>query len=389
VRSVGRAAHRLPLAGRLAVRDLARFPSRSGMALGAISLAVGIPIAVVITSAAARATADAGNLSPNDLLLRIGDAEGDMVADAGDAEVERMAAQVNRLADMLGEEGVGDAAVVPLAMAMERGSERIPGFDVRPAVALGVPVGDDTLQDVVAYVATPAVVEALALDPLSLDGVDVLTVRREPLRFLTTARRSAPEPVTHRAALDVVPYSSGPTTLITPAAARRYGWDTVPVGWMVHAPAPLTGEQVRAAREAAAEAGLTVEARRATSTTSLRMGAIGAGAALALAVVAMTVGLVRAEAAGDLRTLAALGAPGRVRRRLTAWTAGALGLLGVVLGASGAYLALASGYARELGVLGHVPVAELAILAAGVPLLAAGAGWALGGHEPSLVRPDR
>ena len=134
---------------------------------------------------------------------------------------------------------------------------------------------------------------------------------------------------------------------------------------------------------------MTVEVRRATSTSSLRMGAIGAGSALALAVVAMTVGIVRAEAAGDLRTLAATGASGSVRRRLTAWTAGALGVLGVVLGGAGAYVALASGYARDLGALGDVPFVELAIIAAGVPVSAAVAGWALGGREPSsLLRQD-
>ncbi len=110
---------------------------------------------------------------------------------------------------------------------------------------------------------------------------------------------------------------------------------------------------------------------------------------MALAVVAMTVGLVRAEAADDLRTLAATGAGSTIRRWLTAWTAGALGLLGVALGGLGAYLALASGYIHDLAALGGVPWAELAILAAGVPLLAAGAGWLLGGREPpSLVRPD-
>jgi putative ABC transport system permease protein len=134
---------------------------------------------------------------------------------------------------------------------------------------------------------------------------------------------------------------------------------------------------------------MTLEARNEGSSGSLRQGAIGAGSLLALAVVAMTVGLVRSEATGDLRTLAVTGATSTMRRRLTAWTAGALGLLGVVLGALGAYVGLASGFARELGALGDVPLGELAVIAAGVPLLAAGAGWALGGREPSsLTRPD-
>lgn len=386
LRAVGRAARRLPVMGRLALRDLARFQARSGMALGAVSLAMGIPIAIVITSAASEASADEGNLSGRDLLLRIHGAEQDMVDDVPAAEVETMATQVDTLA-----RGLADAAVVPLEMAIEPESAPIPGFgDRRQAVAVGIPRDGDTLQDVVTFVATPELLDHLGVQPSAVDpGLDVLTVRTEPLAFVTMASRTEPETVTRRARLDVPAYSSGATTLVTPEAVARRGWDTVPAGWLVTAPSPLTSEQVREARELAAGAGVTVEARNDDSTASLRLGAIVAGALVALAVVAMTVGLVRSEVAGDLRTLTATGATGVMRRGLTAWTAGALALLGVALGAVGAYLALASGYARELGVLGDVPIGELAALAAGVPLLAAGAGWALGGREPSsLVRPD-
>jgi putative ABC transport system permease protein len=383
--AVGRAARRLPVTGRLALRDLARFQARSAMALGAVSLAIGIPIAIIITSTAGEASADEGNLSDRDLLFRIGDAEGDMVEDVPATEVDTMAAQVDALAGELDE-----ASVVQLEMAMEPDSEEIPGFDVRQAVALGFPTDDDTFRDVPAYVATPELLAQLGVDPARVDAdAEILTVRSEPLYFLTAARRVDPERATRRAGLDVPAYSSAPTTLVTPEAVERRGWDTVPVGWLVTAPSALSADEVREARVTAAAAGLTVEARRESSTTSLRRGAIGAGSLLALAIVAMTVGLVRSEVARDLRTLTATGATGGVRRRLTAWTAGALALLGVALGALGAYLALAAGYARELGVLGDVPFWELAVIAAGVPLLAAGAGWLLGGREPaSLVHAE-
>ncbi len=384
LRAAGRAARRLPVTGRLAVRDLARFQARSGMALGAVSLAVGIPIAIVITSAAGAAGADEGNLSDRDLLLRIGATKEVMVAEAPPDEVEAMATQVDALA-----EGLGDAAVVTLEMALDPGTRPPPGVDVRPAMFVGIPIDDNTVRDVVTYVATPELLDHLGVDQGAVEGLDLLTVRSEPLQFMTPASRTEPEVITRRAHLDVAAYSSAPTTLVTPEAVQRHGWETAPVGWLLTAAAPLTDDQVREAREAAAVAGLTVEARRDDATTSLRVGAIAAGSLLALAVVAMTVGLVRSEAAGDLRTLTASGATAAMRRGLTAWTAGTLGLLGVALGALGAYLALASGYARELGVLGDVPVTELAVLAAGIPLLAAGAGWALGGREPSsLVRRE-
>ena len=68
--------------------------------------------------------------------------------------------------------------------------------------------------------------------------------------------------------------------------------------------------------------------------------ATGAGALLALGILAMTVGLIRSESAGDLRTLTATGATPRIRRTLTATTAGALALLAALLGVAGAYVVL-------------------------------------------------
>ncbi len=69
---------------------------------------------------------------------------------------------------------------------------------------------------------------------------------------------------------------------------------------------------------------------------------------LALGVLAMTVGLIRSEAAADVRTLTATGATSGTRRMLTAATAGALAFLGVVLGTGGAYIALMAGHVRDL-----------------------------------------
>ncbi len=67
---------------------------------------------------------------------------------------------------------------------------------------------------------------------------------------------------------------------------------------------------------------------------------------LALGVLAMTVGLIRAEAAGDIRTLTATGATSTIRRAVTASTAGGLAVLGALLGTVGAYLGLSAGYLR-------------------------------------------
>src|SRR4029453_17998926 len=103
-------------------------------------------------------------------------------------------------------------------------------------------------------------------------------------------------------------YSSLPTSFITPAALRRGGWKPARAGWLVGTARPPTRTQLTTARQLAADAGLTIEARRdQTSLVALRAGATAAGMLLAIGVLAMTVGLIRGEAAGDLRTLTATG----------------------------------------------------------------------------------
>jgi putative ABC transport system permease protein len=106
---------------------------------------------------------------------------------------------------------------------------------------------------------------------------------------------------------------------------------------------------------------------------------------LALAVLGMTVGLIRSETANDLRTLAATGASSSTRRSLTGATAGALALLGAVLGTVGAYAALFAWHRSDLSPLGQVPVVNLVVILLGLPLIATAAGWVLAGREPAVI----
>jgi putative ABC transport system permease protein len=99
----------------------------------------------------------------------------------------------------------------------------------------------------------------------------------------------------------------------------------------------------------------------------------------------MTFGLIRSETANDLRTLTATGASSSTRRTLTGATAGALALLSAVLGTLGAYAALLAWYRNDLGPLRQVPVANLIIILAGLPLIVTAAGWLLAGREPSAI----
>jgi hypothetical protein len=104
---------------------------------------------------------------------------------------------------------------------------------------------------------------------------------------------------------------------VTLNGLRRLGWKQTPSGWLVEASEPLTSEQIVRAREFAADAGLTIETRRESSSTTPIAIATAAGALLALAILAMTVGLVRSESAGDLSGSFAGGARRTAERRVS------------------------------------------------------------------------
>ena len=110
------------------------------------------------------------------------------------------------------------------------------------------------------------------------------------------------------------------------------------------------------------------------------------GLLIALGVLAMSVGLIRSETAGELRTLTATGASSQTRRSITAATAGALALLGALLGTATATIA---GVAWARGSLGStfsdVPAIDLIAILVGLPLIAVVAGWLLAGREPAAI----
>jgi putative ABC transport system permease protein len=380
IRLLAATARRLPVAPRLAVRDLARYQARSGAALAAISLGLGIAVAVVIAAAAAVPSADEGNLSDHQVLVRAGGTVDGVLPELTPAAPARQRAEVDRFASTLDH---------PTVLALETVvdptiKETTQGKVVRPVGSLARRVGPTTFRFVgVLYVATPELLARLGVDPgVIRPGTDILTgATAGELRLVGGRRedRAAPK----RQLIKIPQYTSMPHALITPAGVRRLGWTPVTAGWLVESRSPITGDQLARGRAVAADAGLTIEAREGTDElAAIRAGATAGGMLLALGVLAMTVGLLRGEAANDLRTLAATGATSTTRRNLTGATAGALGLLGVLLGVGGAYLALVAGYLDSPGALGRPPFVDLGITIVGVPLIALGTGWLLAGREP-------
>jgi putative ABC transport system permease protein len=403
IRVLSGLAGRVSVAPRLALRDLVRYQARSGAALAAVSLALGIAATVVvITSAeAAKKNAEPANLSDRQIRVYLGPADArELTPTDAPAQLEALAARVRRIAAQL-----DGATVIPLRRVVQPGVAPfvIRGTRVFVSVNLVTPFNpaegaksSDSRSPV--YVATPAVLRYLGIDAgtvaASTDFLADRSVRTDGL-VIPNLRSRKEMPVTNVQKIEIGQHLFGsdsartPPTFITLNGLRRHGWTQIPAGWLVDSSRPLTSAQIADARDVAAGTSLTVETRRGTTSYAKPMAiATAAGALLALGILAMTVGLIRGESAGDLRTLTATGATSSTRRTLTAATAGALALLGALLGVAGAYAVLAATYRDDLGYLSDVPVFYLALAVVGVPLAAVAAGWLLAGREPpAIARP--
>ena len=111
--------------------------------------------------------------------------------------------------------------------------------------------------------------------------------------------------------------------------------------------------------------------------------ATAVGMLLALCVLAMTVGLIRSEAgrrvAGPDRGRGHVVGPPHPERH----DRRRAGPAGRGAGCLARDLALVAGYRHDLSSLGRVPIADLALLLVGLPLMAWAAGWLLAGREPT------
>jgi putative ABC transport system permease protein len=390
IRSLAALGRRGPLAMRLSLRDLARHQARSAAALAAMGLALGIAFALIVAVSAAQHPASSGNLSGQQILIRIGDPGDPVIPVHTPTELHALAARVDQIAATLRKPQVisltmpVDPAVKPVPPAPDGspGGQPVAELDIpQGAAASPGPRQSGVFSAYPLYVATPQLLRYLGVDPGAVPaGTDMVSTRGGDLSIENV---SAPQDTLKVKHLAGPAYSSAPTSAMTVSGIARRHWTQIAAGWLVRSSEPITSAQVVEARHVAALAGLTIVTRdNQRSLAAVRVGAAGAGVLLALGVLAMTVGLIRREAAGDLRILVAAGATGNVCRMLTAATAGGLALAGVVLGLGGAYLGLVAAYDTRLGTLSHVPVLYLLSVAVCAPAAAFLAGWLLAAGPP-------
>ncbi|HEX9623120.1 MAG TPA: hypothetical protein VF979_01975 [Streptosporangiaceae bacterium] len=372
-----------PAAVRLALRDLGRHRTRSGAALAAVTFAAfGVVLTCILTSASyANPLTYAGpNLAPNQLIVYephslLNGAAYTQPSPSTPAERHALANSVRALAARLHAQFAIelDAAGRPNPSPFTSNNPTNQQATLWQAVSTGtVPREKAMLQDSAnyagtLYVATPALLRAFGIKPGQVSpDTDILTARTglpsvphldllgqgDIITHMHPAGHEVSE--THlcppgsclanpRIQVMTSPPTgtSAPSTVITEHAVRALGQQLVPDGWLIETAAPLTPAQVSGARQAAAKAGSRIEtASGQPSGAQLKDWAIVVGLLIALAVLTMTAGLVRAETASDLRTLIAAGAGPATRRALAAVTAGILGLLGALLGTAAAYLAV-------------------------------------------------
>ena len=373
-------AGRLPFAPRLALRDLVRYQARAAAALAAITLGLGVSVGIIAIAKANEPRSDEGNLSSSQLLVRFAPLAQDGGPGRGLSPID-----LSTFDDEAAQVATAVGADEPLALDVAKNPAPADvGAPQEPIVA-ALPIDNGFRGGDPAIVATPAVLASLGIDPGQIDAsAELLTSKNPHVVLLDTSVRPDSDPTAnHTQVIDLPVYTSAPHSLVTEHAMQVHGWVAVRFGWLVESDTPFTSSQIAAARQAAAQSGLTVEARsQEDGLAALRTVSAAVGGLLALAIVAMTMGLLRGEAAQDLRTLTATGAGARTRRTLTATTAGALALLGVVLSTAGAYAAVVAGYHTELDRLLPMPTTHLLLLAVGVPLAASAGGWLLAGREP-------
>jgi putative ABC transport system permease protein len=421
-------ARHTPVAVRLALRDLSRYRARSGAALAAISLVTGIVAAIAVSAAAAAQNEGSpgaigwSNLPANQLMIYLspgGSLNLPMaIPQLTSARLHLLEGRVRQLAGALHSQ-----PVVPLDAAVAKGMPVVPEYNSngRMTTMLSKPqAGQPNAIFGVAqlYVATPALLRFYRVDPAAIrPGTDILTARTgltgvkitddgalisacKAVSGHCTGRGGRPgyhavgsTPISRDLARPVIQltdlphYSSAPNTLLTAHAMRAIGLQPVLAGWLIQVPAALTSVQVSRADHWAAANGLTVETATETAQAGLAKvsdWAIVVGVLAVLAVLAMTIGLIRSETGNDLRVLSATGAGGHTRRLLTAATAAALAFLGTLVGTAAAYLGIIA-WNRGIHSLANVPAAKLAILIVGVPLVALAAGWLLAGREPRAI----
>ena len=415
VAQLGRLAGRAPVAAKVALRDLARYRSRSGAALGAICLAL-LVTGVVVIAATARYSDPFDWVGPN-LASNVVMVYPPGTGFGGGKSIETQCTPTSGCKQIV----TGPSTMTPAQFTAF--SKKV-ATEIAASDALPLYTANGGLQRTTSgrqfngqvFVATPALLAHYGIAPSSIDPNALVITARAQLPGATGSMALVygqawsnpsffngpvgPCPPGYCVLSPSVQYvaqlpvgTSAPNTLLTMHAVQLLHLSkTLQLQqYLLTTPHNLTTLQKQTARTLAATTGTSVEtANSFASLDEVLAWAIGAGLLLALGVLAMTVGLIRSETASELRVLAAAGASRRTRRTLTAVTAGSLGFVGAALGIVTAYLLVAAFLSNDSAdnfseLTQNVPLRPLGMMLLGLPLLAALGGMCFAGREPTGI----
>ncbi|PBC77930.1 putative ABC transport system permease protein [Streptomyces sp. TLI_235] len=378
----GRLGRQLPLSPRLALRDAVRHRGRTAPAVAAVMAAVAGSVAVGIYTASSdleqrqqyraelpagsvRLAADQGpQFRPNDL-------------SALQAAVERAVPDLGPRADPMATEygtncrqtGCGwvevsvpkelrcptrDPDVDTVAMdgaeirRINREDPRCAEDPIYGSLAGYVAAGDATVLRNMFGVNDPAVEQALAAgkavvfdSKLVKDGKITLDMTVELTQNNEDVLNTAPtgKPAVRHVTVDAVyvkPETAAAQALVSPQTAKKLGLSTRPAGsvWRPAA-APSDGAEQKASAAVAKlddGASVTVERGYRSQQTLTGLALTGFAGLVALGAAGIATGLAAADSQRDLSTLAAVGATGGIRRRLSGFQCGVIAAMGTVLG---------------------------------------------------------
>ena len=394
---LGRLARHAPVAVRIALRDLARYRARSASALAAIGL--GVMIAVLIAIFAQARYSDIWDPAGPNLASNQANIETGPPPDPSAQQVKSWSLAAPRVGEALGAQQVAALYLVgnlQNSTGSQSSNQSLTVATPQLLRVLGIRQSEiapnaDVVTSLPGFAGVAGVEFAFCEKFAPTGGTN--SGNSIQSRSCTKNGGLTHPVIQHLAALPTGIHA--PDMLVTEHAVHELRISSTvigsPIGWFADAAQPFTAEQIHNAQAIAAAAGLSIETRNDEPTSSTIVNwATVFGIAIALCILAMSVGLIRSETANDLRTLAATGASSYTRRTLTAATAGALGFLGAVLGTLAAYIG-AIGWLRGhsvnggIAALGNVPVANLLVILVGLPLVAAAAGWLLAGRQPSGI----
>ncbi|WP_405807308.1 ABC transporter permease [Streptomyces sp. NBC_00210] len=389
----GRTGRILPLSPRLALRDAVRNRGRTAPAVAAVLAAVAGTVAVATYTASSDAQSEAEYQArlPHGAVSVILDEGGGRDVPAVRATVQKMLpidvrADVDRIAvgkpscsPYSDAEGCGRYEIVvpkanqcPLwitdpAKPDEDPTARFSKAERRKLSADwrckessgymniegGVLVGDAKLLKVLA-IDDPGAEKALAAGQVvAFDKRNVDAKGKISIRLITDTKKAdeatqkgldAPGVIKTFSVHQVTgePMSYGVSMIVPPAAAKAAGMTTVPLGAYYSTDKMPSSEQRQRLDgeldKTGSEVALHIEEGYTSKNSIILLSLTVFAGLITIGAAGIATGLAQADAEADLKTLAAVGAPPRVRRTLSGFQCGVVAAMGVVLGSAAGVL---------------------------------------------------